>query len=172
MPSTAKNLTHCLFGQCSKGSSGRTERYVSLTSYTLSPDKLEEEYNDITVKMIFAIVQAVGFFNSFNNPIVYTFMNENFKKSFMAILFCNSQGPDSAAQQDSQRFQRPKRRTSKSAHGKAGGKVNCQLSSDNLELRLYDQAPSGNVESVRSSGVDTYPTESTHEAMLPNGRLA
>lgn len=36
--------------------------------------------------MIIAVVQAIGFFNSFNNPIVYAFMNENFKKSCVATL--------------------------------------------------------------------------------------
>lgn len=36
--------------------------------------------------MIVAIVQAIGFFNSFNNPIVYAFMNENFKKSCISTL--------------------------------------------------------------------------------------
>lgn len=36
--------------------------------------------------MIMAVVQAIGFFNSFNNPIVYAFMNENFKKSCVSTL--------------------------------------------------------------------------------------
>lgn len=36
--------------------------------------------------MIVAVVQAIGFFNSFNNPIVYAFMNENFKKSCVSTL--------------------------------------------------------------------------------------
>lgn len=36
--------------------------------------------------MIIATVQAIGFFNSFNNPIVYAFMNENFKKSCFSTL--------------------------------------------------------------------------------------
>ncbi|NXX91997.1 QRFPR protein, partial [Centropus bengalensis] len=49
----------------------------------------EKEYDDVTVKMIFAIVQIIGFFNSICNPIVYAFMNENFKKNFLsAICFC------------------------------------------------------------------------------------
>ncbi|TFK16144.1 protein FAM160A1 [Platysternon megacephalum] len=49
----------------------------------------EREYDDITIKMIFAIVQIVGFFNSICNPMVYAFMNENFKKNFLsAICFC------------------------------------------------------------------------------------
>ncbi|KAM6071658.1 pyroglutamylated RF-amide peptide receptor isoform 2-T2 [Theristicus caerulescens] len=49
----------------------------------------EKEYDDVTVKMIFAIVQIIGFFNSICNPIVYAFMNENFKKNFLsALCFC------------------------------------------------------------------------------------
>ncbi|RXM33807.1 Pyroglutamylated RFamide peptide receptor [Acipenser ruthenus] len=46
----------------------------------------ENEYDEITVSMILAIVQAIGFSNSFNNPIVYAFMNENFKKNCMTTL--------------------------------------------------------------------------------------
>ncbi|XP_058694757.1 pyroglutamylated RF-amide peptide receptor isoform X1 [Poecile atricapillus] len=49
----------------------------------------EEKYDDVTIKMIFAIVQIIGFFNSICNPIVYAFMNENFKKNFLsALCFC------------------------------------------------------------------------------------
>ena len=49
----------------------------------------EKQYDDVTIKMIFAIVQIIGFFNSICNPIVYAFMNENFKKNFLsAICFC------------------------------------------------------------------------------------
>ncbi|XP_030421443.1 LOW QUALITY PROTEIN: pyroglutamylated RF-amide peptide receptor [Gopherus evgoodei] len=49
----------------------------------------ESEYDDVTIKMIFAIVQIIGFFNSICNPMVYAFMNENFKKNFLsAICFC------------------------------------------------------------------------------------
>ncbi|XP_075884309.1 pyroglutamylated RF-amide peptide receptor [Nelusetta ayraudi] len=47
---------------------------------------LEEKYDDVTLHMIIAVVQAIGFFNSFNNPIVYAFMNENFKKSCVSTL--------------------------------------------------------------------------------------
>ncbi|XP_073197116.1 pyroglutamylated RF-amide peptide receptor isoform X2 [Lepidochelys kempii] len=49
----------------------------------------ESVYDDVTIKMIFAIVQIIGFFNSICNPMVYAFMNENFKKNFLsAICFC------------------------------------------------------------------------------------
>lgn len=49
----------------------------------------EREYDDVTIKMIFGIVQVIGFANSICNPIVYAFMNENFKKNFLsAICFC------------------------------------------------------------------------------------
>ncbi|XP_062992181.1 pyroglutamylated RF-amide peptide receptor [Elgaria multicarinata webbii] len=49
----------------------------------------EREYDDVTIKMIFGIVQVIGFSNSICNPIVYAFMNENFKKNFLsAICFC------------------------------------------------------------------------------------
>lgn len=50
------------------------------------PDDLENKYDGVTLNMIVAIVQAIGFFNSFNNPIVYAFMNENFKKSCVSTL--------------------------------------------------------------------------------------
>ncbi|XP_036406945.1 pyroglutamylated RF-amide peptide receptor [Megalops cyprinoides] len=49
-------------------------------------NNLEKKYDEVTVNMIIAIVQAIGFFNSFNNPIVYAFMNENFKKNCMSTL--------------------------------------------------------------------------------------
>ncbi|XP_072857805.1 pyroglutamylated RF-amide peptide receptor [Pogona vitticeps] len=49
----------------------------------------EREYDDVTIKMIFGIVQVIGFSNSICNPFVYAFMNENFKKNFLsAICFC------------------------------------------------------------------------------------
>ncbi|KAK2876038.1 hypothetical protein Q8A67_020134 [Cirrhinus molitorella] len=47
---------------------------------------LEKSYDEVTVNMIIAVVQAIGFSNSFNNPIVYAFMNENFKKNCVATL--------------------------------------------------------------------------------------
>ncbi|KAM9395691.1 pyroglutamylated RF-amide peptide receptor [Salvelinus alpinus] len=47
---------------------------------------LDEQFNDITVNMIMAIAQAIGFSNSFNNPIVYAFMNENFQKKCVSTF--------------------------------------------------------------------------------------
>ncbi|KAL1768069.1 pyroglutamylated RFamide peptide receptor, partial [Sigmodon hispidus] len=49
----------------------------------------EKEYDEVTIKMVFAIVQIIGFFNSICNPIVYALMNENFKKNFLsAVCYC------------------------------------------------------------------------------------
>lgn len=56
------------------------------TSCVVRPDDLEKSYDEVTVNMIIAVVQAIGFSNSFNNPIVYAFMNENFKKNCVATL--------------------------------------------------------------------------------------
>uniref|UniRef100_A0A672QSM0 Pyroglutamylated RF-amide peptide receptor n=1 Tax=Sinocyclocheilus grahami TaxID=75366 RepID=A0A672QSM0_SINGR len=50
---------------------------------------LNKTYDDITVNMIIAVAQAIGFFNSFSNPIIYAFMNENFQKNCMSTFpFC------------------------------------------------------------------------------------
>lgn len=38
--------------------------------------------------MIFAIVQILGFTNTICNPIVYAFMNENFRKNFLSAVCC------------------------------------------------------------------------------------
>ncbi|XP_036097877.1 pyroglutamylated RF-amide peptide receptor [Molossus molossus] len=48
----------------------------------------EQEHDEVTIKMIFAIVQIIGFSNSICNPIVYAFMNENFKKNFLSAVCC------------------------------------------------------------------------------------
>ncbi|XP_072038924.1 QRFP-like peptide receptor isoform X1 [Amphiura filiformis] len=40
-------------------------------------------------RLMLAIVQLVGFSNSFNNPIVYVFLNENFKRNFLRTLTFN-----------------------------------------------------------------------------------
>ncbi|MBZ3873580.1 Pyroglutamylated RFamide peptide receptor [Sciurus carolinensis] len=49
----------------------------------------KKEYDDITIKMVFAILQIIGFSNSICNPIIYSFMNENFKKIFLsAFCYC------------------------------------------------------------------------------------
>ncbi|KAA0718043.1 Pyroglutamylated RFamide peptide receptor AQ27 G-protein coupled receptor 103 [Triplophysa tibetana] len=44
------------------------------------------KYDEITVNMIIAVTQAIGFSNSFNNPIIYAFMNENFQKNCMSTI--------------------------------------------------------------------------------------
>ncbi|XP_016132396.1 pyroglutamylated RFamide peptide receptor-like [Sinocyclocheilus grahami] len=50
---------------------------------------LNKTYGDITVNMLIAVAQAIGFSNSFNNPIIYAFMNENFQKNCMSTFsFC------------------------------------------------------------------------------------
>ncbi|KAJ7327004.1 hypothetical protein JRQ81_016763 [Phrynocephalus forsythii] len=55
----------------------------------LEYSSFEREHDDVTIKMIFGIVQMIGFSNSICNPFVYAFMNENFKKNFLsAICFC------------------------------------------------------------------------------------
>lgn len=60
-----------------------------LKHYFFISGNFEKEYDDVTIKMIFAIVQIIGFSNSICNPIVYAFMNENFKKNFLsAVCYC------------------------------------------------------------------------------------
>ncbi|KAK3559278.1 hypothetical protein QTP86_009945 [Hemibagrus guttatus] len=49
-------------------------------------NNLEQQYDEVTLNMIMAVVQAIGFSNSFNNPIVYAFMNESFKKSCVSAV--------------------------------------------------------------------------------------
>ncbi|KAF4106268.1 pyroglutamylated RF-amide peptide receptor [Onychostoma macrolepis] len=66
-------------------------------------NELEKNYDEVTVNMIIAVVQAIGFSNSFNNPIVYAFMNENFKKNCVATLSVYLQRPV----QQSRAVQRP-----------------------------------------------------------------
>lgn len=54
----------------------------------LIPGSFEEEHDEVTIKMTFAVVQFLGFANTICNPIVYAFMNENFKKNFLAAVCC------------------------------------------------------------------------------------
>lgn len=48
--------------------------------------RFEEEHDEVTIKMTFAVVQFLGFANTTCNPIVYAFMNENFRKNFLAAV--------------------------------------------------------------------------------------
>lgn len=86
-----------------------------ISSLCNCPDDLEKKYDGVTLTMIIAIVQAIGFFNSFNNPIVYAFMNENFKKSCVSTLsHCirkpNQQGGAVVAPRLSVQFIKPQSR--------------------------------------------------------------
>ncbi|XP_074837917.1 pyroglutamylated RF-amide peptide receptor-like [Carettochelys insculpta] len=135
-------------------------------------NNLEESYDDVTVKIIVAIVQAVGFFNSFNNPVVYTFMNENFKKSFLAILFCCFWSPEPADKQENQHLERAKMGPSNFGVRKEGRSLHSHLSAETLELRLCEQVPSSKLESAHSVAVVTYPLASAHKEVLPNGQSA
>ncbi|CAH2274724.1 pyroglutamylated RFamide peptide receptor-like, partial [Pelobates cultripes] len=127
---------------------------------------LEEEYDDVTVKIIVATVQAVGFFNSFNNPVVYTFMNENFKKSLVAVLFCRLRAQDPVDKRDSQHSDKPKAGASAFPSRKDGRSAQSHLSAENLELRLCEQFPAAKLESI------TYPLVNSHNDLLPNGQSA
>ncbi|XP_050796076.1 pyroglutamylated RF-amide peptide receptor-like isoform X2 [Gopherus flavomarginatus] len=135
-------------------------------------NNLEESYDDVTIKIIFAIVQAVGFFNSFNNPVVYTFMNENFKKSFVAILFCSLRSSEPADTQESQKLEKAKMKPSPCCIRKEGRSLHSHLSAENLELRLCERVPSAKLESVLSVAVITYPLVSAHKEILPSGQSA
>ncbi|XP_043938964.1 pyroglutamylated RF-amide peptide receptor-like [Protopterus annectens] len=129
-----------------------------------------EEYDDVTVKMIFAIVQAIGFFNSFNNPVVYTFMNENFKKNFLAILSCCFKRMGQHGKGGSLRISTGKSKTSALGNRKDARNLESQLSADNLELRLFDQMPSDNQESAHSSKLGTCTLSESCNDKLPVGQ--
>uniref|UniRef100_A0A671NRQ5 Pyroglutamylated RF-amide peptide receptor n=1 Tax=Sinocyclocheilus anshuiensis TaxID=1608454 RepID=A0A671NRQ5_9TELE len=80
-------------------------------------NELEKNYDEVTVNMIIAVVQAIGFSNSFNNPIVYAFMNENFKKNCVATLHAYLRRPV----QQSGAVQRPNLSVHFSKHLKTSG---------------------------------------------------
>ncbi|XP_068126369.1 pyroglutamylated RF-amide peptide receptor [Hyperolius riggenbachi] len=99
----------------------------------------ENEYDDVTIKIIFAMVQIIGFFNSICNPIVYAFMNENFKKNFLsALCFCFFKDTSS-----------PSRRTRNSGITLTQQRVRDSGTSEetrreafsegNIEVKFYDQ---------------------------------
>ncbi|KAF7648466.1 hypothetical protein LDENG_00156580 [Lucifuga dentata] len=87
---------------------------------------LENKYDGVTLNIIIAIIQAIGFFNSFNNPIVYAFMNENFKKSCISTLcHClrkpNQQGGAVVAPHLSMQFIKPLKREAFKESGEQRG---------------------------------------------------
>uniref|UniRef100_H3BF45 Pyroglutamylated RF-amide peptide receptor n=2 Tax=Latimeria chalumnae TaxID=7897 RepID=H3BF45_LATCH len=125
----------------------------------LEYSNLEEKYDEVTVKITFAIVQAIGFFNSFNNPVVYNFMNDNFKKNFVDALSCcfkrSRHGENRVGQE--QATGRPNIGPSRLLKKKDKRNVQSHLSSENLELKLFDQVSSAKSEAACSSKVIAYP---------------
>ncbi|KAM9425839.1 pyroglutamylated RF-amide peptide receptor [Pholidichthys leucotaenia] len=118
---------------------------------------LEKKYDGVTLNMIFAIVQAIGFFNSFNNPIVYAFMNEKFKKNCLSMLphcLTNQQDGKIVAPKLSVQFIKPQRRE----------EFLKPVEDNNLELHLAEKGPSPsshreNSQEVVGEKTSTIPTE-------------
>uniref|UniRef100_A0A8B9MG02 Pyroglutamylated RF-amide peptide receptor n=1 Tax=Accipiter nisus TaxID=211598 RepID=A0A8B9MG02_9AVES len=106
----------------------------------------EKDYDDVTVKMIFAIVQIIGFFNSICNPIVYAFMNENFKKNFLsAICFCIVKENASPARQlgnSGITMRRQKASVSQRDPIDSDGARRDAFSDGNIEVKFCDQPAS------------------------------
>lgn len=90
------HLNHLSKCKCSLKTDDKQEFYFMLIKTNIHSKvslfisgNFEKQYDDVTIKMIFAIVQIIGFSNSICNPIVYAFMNENFKKNFVsAVCYC------------------------------------------------------------------------------------
>ncbi|XP_019389573.1 PREDICTED: pyroglutamylated RFamide peptide receptor isoform X1 [Crocodylus porosus] len=102
----------------------------------------ENEYDDVTIKMIFAIVQIIGFFNSICNPIVYAFMNENFKKNFLsAICFCNvKDNPSSSKRHSNSRMTVMQQKASCFRREPTSEEARREAFSDgNIEVKFCDQ---------------------------------
>nr|XP_006625711.1 PREDICTED: pyroglutamylated RFamide peptide receptor-like [Lepisosteus oculatus] len=49
-------------------------------------DVLADWCDEVTEKMWLAVVQAVAFSHSFNNPVLYAFMSRDFRQSFASLL--------------------------------------------------------------------------------------
>ncbi|RMC13502.1 hypothetical protein DUI87_08578 [Hirundo rustica rustica] len=120
-------------------------QYTNKRAFTMLGN-FEKEYDDVTIKMIFAIVQIIGFFNSICNPIVYAFMNENFKKNFLsALCFCILKDGTSPGRQlgnsgITMRLQKP----SASRRGPMGSDEGRReaFSDGNIEVKFCDQPAS------------------------------
>uniref|UniRef100_A0A665X7I9 Pyroglutamylated RF-amide peptide receptor n=1 Tax=Echeneis naucrates TaxID=173247 RepID=A0A665X7I9_ECHNA len=109
---------------------------------------LENKYDGVKLNMIIAVVQAIGFFNSFNNPIVYAFMNENFKESCVSTLsHCirkpNQQGRAAVVPKLSVQFIKPQSReaflesdegNNLKQHSAAKGPLSSSLGESSLEI--------------------------------------
>ncbi|XP_014742105.1 PREDICTED: pyroglutamylated RFamide peptide receptor isoform X1 [Sturnus vulgaris] len=106
----------------------------------------EKEYDDVTIKMIFAIVQIIGFFNSICNPIVYAFMNENFKKNFLsALCFCIMKENTSPGRQlgnSGMTMRRKKPSASQRDPTDSDGGRREAFSDGNIEVKFCDQPAS------------------------------
>lgn len=102
----------------------------------------EKEHDDVTIKMIFAIVQIIGFSNSICNPIVYAFLNENFKKNFLsAVCYCIVKEPFFPARRRRNLGMTVMQRTAvicwtENPVGAAKGEA---FSDGNIEVRLCEQ---------------------------------
>lgn len=110
------------------------------------PGNFEKEYDDVTVKMIFAIVQIIGFFSSICNPIVYAFMNENFTKNFLsAICFCivkESASPTRQLGNSGITMRRQKASASQRDPMDSDEVRREAFSNGNIEVKFYDQSAS------------------------------
>ncbi|KAM9378139.1 pyroglutamylated RF-amide peptide receptor [Phaethornis superciliosus] len=102
--------------------------------------------DNVTVKMIFAVVQIIGFFNSICNPTVYAFMNENFKKKFLsAVCFCIVKEDASPTRQlgNSGITMRQQKASVSQRDPADSDKVRREAFSDgNIEVKFWDQPAS------------------------------
>ncbi|XP_059387563.1 pyroglutamylated RF-amide peptide receptor-like [Carassius carassius] len=111
-------------------------------------NELEKNYDEVTVNMIIAVVQAIGFSNSFNNPIVYAFMNENFKKNCVATLSVYLRRPVQRPEH-SVHFSKPLK-TEVFSRNQAGPQQNPALMSSQGDLEIFTAFTEQNVKTTSS----------------------